>query len=382
MKTTASKKTTARQFWLAVHLYLGLALGLLMSVIGITGSLLVFYIQLDQWLNPELIISESTEPRQSYQALWKSLQASEPNRLHGWRLEIPDDKTSPITARYYKPEETEHHGFAPMMVAINPYTAEIINKRFWGQYLITWIYDLHYTLLLDTNGKLIMAIIGLLLTVSLLSGVYLWWPPLHKLKAALTIKRASSSQRFNYDLHKVAGIYTLLIMLMLALTGIALEVPNYINPAIHYFLPIDIQPPKLQSTPNSTLLTISADQAVATAQQLFPQTRLCWIETPDGPTGTYRINLRQDFEPSQRFPKTNIWIDQYSGKILLINDPKQQSSGTTLLSWLHPLHNGEVFGLTGQILVLVTGFACPLLFFTGVIRWLQKRRAKQKNRRD
>ncbi|MFM8341196.1 MAG: PepSY-associated TM helix domain-containing protein, partial [Methylomonas sp.] len=264
----------------------------------------------------------------------------------------------------------------------NPYTAEIINKRFWGQYLITWIYDLHYTLLLDTTGKVIMAILGLLLTVSLLSGVYLWWPPLHKLKAALTIKRGSSEQRFNYDLHKVAGIYPLLMMLMLALTGIALEVPHYVNPAIDYFLPIDKPPPKPQSTPNSTLLAITADQAVATAQQLFPQTRLCWIETPDGPTGTFRINLRQDFEPSQRFPKTNVWLDQYSGNVLLINNPKQQSSGTALLSWLHPLHNGEIFGLTGQVLVLVTGFACPVLFVTGVIRWLQKRRAKQKHRRD
>ena len=44
--------------------------------------------------------------------------------------------------------------------------------------------------------------------------------------------------------------------------------------------------------------------------------------------------------------------------------------------WLSKLHSGQAFGWTGRILVFITGLICPLLFVTGLIRWLQKRRAK------
>lgn len=367
---------TLRKWWLAVHLYTGLTLGLLISIIGITGSILVFYIEIDEWLNPELVINNvSAHP--SYEAIKTALQTSESERLHAWRLEIPEKPNRAITARYYKPEETAVHGFAPLMVAINPYTGEIINKRFWGQYALTWLFDLHYTLLLDATGKVIMAVVGLFLALSIFSGLYLWWPPLSKIVTAFTIKKNTSRQRIIYDIHKISGVYPLVILLIVTFTGIALEIPEYINPAINYVYPIDAPAAKPQSTPAINSVPISVDQAVATARQLFPHARLSWIETPDGTMGTYRINLRQDFEPSKRFPKTNVWIDQYSGRVLLVNNPARQSAGNTLLSWLHPLHNGEAFGMTGRILIFVSGFACPLLFVTGLLRWLQKKRAKR-----
>jgi len=45
------------------------------------------------------------------------------------------------------------------------------------------------------------------------------------------------------------------------------------------------------------------------------------------------------------------------------------------------LHSGRAFGWTGRILVFLTGLACPVLFVTGLIRWLQKRKAnKLKNK--
>ncbi|MDD1622264.1 MAG: PepSY domain-containing protein [Methylococcaceae bacterium] len=375
MKQTAGKKQAARRFWLAVHLYLGLWLGLLLSVAGLTGSLLVFYIELDEWLNPELAVNQSSLDRQSYEMIFQSLLGAEPHRQHAWRLEIPEHPQRMITARYYKPEETEHQGFAPLLVSVDPYSGAVVAKRFWGQFAMTWLYDLHYTLLLDQGGKIAMAIVGLLLIVSLISGVYLWWPPLHKLRSALSFKKSASPERLNYDLHKTGGVYNLIVLAMLAVTGIALEIPEYINPAIGFFSPLH-KPPKPESSPASNGKRISLDQAVAIAQRQFPEARLCWIETPDGEKGSYRINLRQAGEPSRRFPKTNVWIDQFSGHILAIGDPKQHTTGDSIIAWLHPLHSGEAILMPGRMLVFAAGLACPLLFVTGVIRWRHKRRNK------
>lgn len=46
------------------------------------------------------------------------------------------------------------------------------------------------------------------------------------------------------------------------------------------------------------------------------------------------------------------------------------------MQWQWFLHSGQAFGWTGRILVFLSGLACPVLFVTGVIRWLQKRRAR------
>ncbi|WP_446809920.1 PepSY-associated TM helix domain-containing protein [Methylomonas sp. 2BW1-5-20] len=381
MKSTASKKPARRQFWLAAHLYLGLSLGLVIAVVGLTGSLLVFYIDLDEWLNPQLIISEPSAQRLSYEDIFQALRRAEPARQRGWRLEIPDDPRRAITARYYKPQETEHHGFAPLMVSVDPYSGAVLADRFWGKFAMTWLYDLHYKLLLDETGKILLAIVGGLLLISLVTGVYLWWPPLHKLKNALSLKRHASRERLNYDLHKLAGIYSLIVMLVLALTGIALEIPQYVNPLLGHFSPLQASPKPLSVPPQTHQARISLDQAVAAGQAVFPLARLCWIETPDGTGGSYRINLRQAGEPSQRFPKTNVWVDQYSGQVLAVSNPDELGGSDTVINWLHPLHTGEALGLTGRLLVLFSGLLCPVLFITGVIRWLQKRRGREMRHR-
>jgi uncharacterized iron-regulated membrane protein len=60
-----------------------------------------------------------------------------------------------------------------------------------------------------------------------------------------------------------------------------------------------------------------------------------------------------------------------------VRDPAHGSGGDVFIQWQWPLHSGQAFGWTGRILVFVFGLICPLLFATGVIRWLQKRRAKR-----
>lgn len=365
-----------RQRWLSLHLYLGLIFAVFLATASITGSLLVFYIELDELNNPELLVKDSTSPRQSYQKIFDAIKDSEPSRTGAWRLEIPEQNDRMISARFYKPAETHDHGFAPMMIHVDPYSAKVVSKRFWGQYLMTWIYDLHYTLLLETTGKWTMAVIGLILLISLSSGLYLWWPSQHKWLTAVSLKRNGSKQRLNYDIHKLSGIYSCIVLLVIALTGIALEIPEYINPVINRFSLIE-KTLKPLSISNHDQSAISLDHAIAIAQKVFPNAKLSWIETPENATGSIRINFRQAGEPSQRFPKTNVWIDQYSGQILATQDPFRQTAGTQIIHWLHPLHSGEAFGLLGRILVCLSGIALSALIVTGMIRWLDKRRIKK-----
>jgi len=372
-----------RQIWLTLHLYVGLSFGFIFVLSGLTGSLLVFYVEIDELINPELQISrESATVPKSYEELFQALRVRHPERLKAWRLEIPRNNQAMMMARYYKPQETEHLHFAPFIVWVNPYTANVVSSRFWGQYLMTWLYDLHYTLLLDLTGKTIMACIGGVILVSLLTGVYLWWPGPGKLKPALVFKGHTSRARFNFDLHKINGIYSLLFLFLLVISGILLELPDFFNPGINKLSHL-FKAKTHHSISQNGNQRISLDRAVDIALQQFPKATLRWIETPVDVNGSYQIMLYQSGEPSRRFPKSTVWIDQYSGKVLDIRNPINNSSGDTFLSWLHPLHSGEIAGLSGRWLVFLLGFIPAILFVTGLIRWLQKRDARNlKNTRN
>jgi uncharacterized iron-regulated membrane protein len=366
-----------RAVWLAFHLYLGLSVGFVFVLAGITGSLLVFYVELDEVINPQLQIAEqhSKEAPQTYEALYQSLRASHPDRYGFWRLEMPRHDQAMVMARYYKPKETEHLHFAPLIAWINPYTAEIVSNRFWGETVITWIFDLHYALLLDETGKTIMGIIGLVLLIPLLSGLYLWWPAPGKLKSALMVKSRSSKARLIFDLHKTNGIYSLSVLLIVLISGAILELPDVFKPLVNTLSPL-YKTPSTQSVINPQLPRISLDKAVKVARTQFPEAVLRWIETPNSSEDTYKVFLYQDGEPSKRFPKTIVWIDQYTGKIVAIRNAKNDSAGETFIKWLHPLHNGEIAGLPGRIIIFASGIIPLILYVTGVIRWLQKRKAR------
>ena len=59
----------ARRWWLNLHLCIGLALGAVFALLGVTGSVLVFYPEIDRALNPELRASTPVARIMSVQAV-------------------------------------------------------------------------------------------------------------------------------------------------------------------------------------------------------------------------------------------------------------------------------------------------------------------------
>jgi len=374
-----ARRLRLREIWVRLHLVLALSVGLVFVLAGLTGSVLVFYVEIDRWLNPQLVVESgvvgNVGPRQSHETVFRAIRAAHPNRDGSWRLEMPMADDAPVTARYYRPVETAHLAFAPLMVSVDPFSLQVRASRLWGDTAMTWLYDLHYALLLDRDGRTVLGVTGIALMLSLASGMYLWWPRAGRYAGALTFKRRAGSARRTYDLHKLGGIYGAVVLAVVVGSGVLLELSNWVNPLIDRASPL-FRTPAVQSQRNADAPRLAVDDAVRVALMNFPGASLRWIETPDGPAGTYRINLRAGDEPGVRFPRTNVWIDQYSGEVLAIRDRQFNSAGDTLLDWLHPLHSGEAFGMAGRIVVAISGLLPLLLFVTGVMRWRQKRHAR------
>ena len=90
----------ARRFWVLCHLYLGLGIGGVFALLSLTGSVLVFYIEIDRWLTPELrIVVPEAQPPASLQEMINALQQAHPQREYSWRLEIPQRDDEALVAR-------------------------------------------------------------------------------------------------------------------------------------------------------------------------------------------------------------------------------------------------------------------------------------------
>lgn len=353
-----------------VHLWLGLSVGLLFAVTGLTGSVLVFYPEIDGALHPGLSgVAAGVRPP-SWQAVYDALHRAEPRRTGAWRIEVTPDG-GPIPVRYYTPVETRGRGFAPLMLWLDPGSLHVVRRGFWGGYATTWIYDLHYRLLLGAPGAIGMGVAGIVMLAMLVTGLWAWWPRIGGWRRSLAWKRQASPSRRLYDLHKWTGLTGAPVLLVVTATGAMLDLPDQVHPLVARASPL-FATPKPVSVPRPGGF-LPLDTLVGHAEARLPGAALAWIETPADAYGTVRVNLMVAGEPSRRFPRSNVWLDPYDGRVLAVRDERADSPGDTLLAWLHPLHGGEALGLAGRWLVFVSGLLPALLFGTGLWRWTMRR---------
>jgi uncharacterized iron-regulated membrane protein len=365
-----------RKYFYWLHLHLGLWAGVLFVLLGLTGSLLTFYPEIDYLLNP------STKPRTtavnaiSVQKVYEVLRREYPERTGSWRIEIPMAADSAIAARYYKPAETADKTFAPIMVTIDPVTYQITSSRFWGSYAVTWIYDLHYTLLLDESGHNAVGIIGMLMLISLILGYWLWMPKWGNI--ARHLKPTIRSQRVKkiYDLHMILGVYGGVLIAILSLTGVVLAFPNASKSMATSLLNFEPPMPVFVDLLKAQQLEANLDELVLHSAKVLPQSELRWIETSGADGRAVTLSLMNGDEPIRRFPQTYLKFHPVTGQVLHQRDYHQLPNGDKLWAWVHPLHNGEAFGFVGRLVATMLGLIPAALLVTGLIRYLDKRKAR------
>jgi len=376
-----------RKLWLKVHLYLGLFAGGIFVLIGLTGSLLAFEFPLDEWLNPKLMTVPVDQENNSYLPL-DSIVASGLKALpaNGKTISLGFPRHSGLAFDLWFEQPSPNADYLERhQIFINPYTAEVTGQRLlidferiWRDPFKDFILRLHYSLGLASTGMNIVGFIGFGLLFSVLTGLILWCPSPGKLRNALTIKRNASPERFNFDLHKTFGFYSSVVLLFLILSGVYLVFPEYGRGLVSVFSPVTEPYPKYQSVvPNGDKKPISLAKVKAITDARFPDGQYRFIGFPEDEEGVYFVGKPEIDEVNQKEAYRRLWIDQYSGKIIHLRESNMRTAGDIFVEWLYPLHTGEAFGFTGQLIILISGLIPLLLYVTGVNRWLQKRQANQ-----
>jgi len=368
------KKWLSRTTWLNVHLFLALAVGFIFAVLGFTGSACVYREALDELLNPQLVVEEAQGDYQSLDQIMASVRAVHPDRHGEWTLELPRSANVMMTAWFDKPRETFFERYAPLMVSVNPYTAEVVASRFWGQTVTTWLLDLHTQLQFDQAGWNIVGYSGLLLMASVFSGLYLWWPGVQNIRSAVQIRVRSGVMRLLFDLHRMIGLLSAVALLLLAFTGFHLSFPLVLE---DLFGSTGMAHGETGRTISSTAIPNNHPTLLEAAEFIargpFPKAELRRVTTPDGNSGVYRVNLRQKGEVNQRHPYTTVWVDRWSGHIKEVRNPAAFGKGETLITWMWPLHTGEALGVYGRFCWFLAGQSLLFLYISGFVRWLHRK---------
>ncbi len=393
------KLKARRKLWLDVHLYLGLVAGAILAVVGLTGGILVFYQEMQEVLSPELaVVSTPPENQKQLHSLDDIVAAAETAKPQGsrfFKVYYPRKPDVAYKLLYFVRAESQANNGDGYYIFVDPYAAKVQGiqlwhpkDRYWGRPLVSFIMQLHWCLLLGKKiGGVLNGILAVLSIISLLTGLIVWWPLTGKFKQALTFKRNTSGVRFNFDLHKTVGFYSAVVLLPVLFSGIYFNLPDQVNVLVKLFSPTDR--PNAFSTvpvaihsgpPQAGQQAISFSKVEAIVQERYPAGKLWMLNAPKNREDVYTV-MKNDVTEISRFTGyRDFAIDQYSGEILKVYDRGTGSIGDVFLDWQWPLHSGHAFGWSGRVLVFLSGLACPVLYVTGVIRWLQKRRATRTKR--
>jgi len=391
---------------------MGLSMAVFLVIAGLTGSLLVFYDDLDAALNPHLYRahppSENT-PLLDPLVIRERLLATYPTIDINWITLKPS--TEHALRIRVSPRQTSGKTVSPPLVFneifVNPYTGEVQGTRTWGRItdglenLLPFLYKLHYQLALGQFGTLLMGIIALLWTIDCFAGIYLTFPGksrpspcrqtpktsvpitwLKRWRKAWRIRWKSRGYAFNFDLHVASGLWLWLLLFVLAWSSVAFNLGIVYYPVMN--MAFDFQDPRqfvtdsqLETRHQARLSYAEIRDIALTHLHSHPAAPVTHIE----PTGmsyikryrAYQYRFRSDRDVHEHWGRTRLYIDAYSGAILGMNIPTGETSGDTVSTWIKTLHMAGVWGLPYKILLSITGGMVALLSITGVIMWWRKR---------
>lgn len=314
-----------------VHLWTGIALGLYVLAISISGSAIVFrneiYKEADQ--GPRKVVVKGEKLPED--TLKKAAEKLYPGDTVSY---VWPSKDADVATELW----LDHNG-ARNQRLFDPYTAEDLGPSVpYAIQVAAWFVDLHTDLLAGDAGREINGWMSVIFTALCISGIVVWWPGIDRWRRSLLIDPRAGWKRINWDLHSAVGFWSFGLVFMWALTGIFVVWPlpverviNHYSPLIRYALPEDIA-----EAPSAALPAGIVAQPAPSPQAL--------PAPPGGGKGGFGKGRRRRPEPVY-------------------------SPGDQVVRWMYYLHFGNFAGNKTKALWVALGLLPAMLFVTGTIMW-------------
>jgi uncharacterized iron-regulated membrane protein len=384
------------------HRYVGLLMTVFLVVAGLTGSLLAFYHELDETLNPSLYEVQHApgarrlDPFEQREAVERQLPAG--LRAQRVSFEAREGVASLVEVSAAAGAEREHDD----ELFLDPYSGHLLGSRRWGDItqgtrnLMPFLYRLHYSLALGEVGTTLFGVTALLWTLDCFVGAYLTFPwsrPHERRTPRVWLARwkpawlVRGGQLFSwvFTWHRASGLWVWAMLLVFAWSGVALNLREVYKPVMGAAFGLEepaymrlprLDPPALEPTlgwreAHRRGQALMADKAAAAGFEVLAERRL--VFEPE--LGAYRYQVQSSLDVSDSYASTSVHFDARDGHLLAFDAPTGQNAGQTLTTWLYQLHFGSVrgLGLPYRVFVCLMGLAVAVLSVTGAWVWWVKR---------
>ena len=215
-----------------VHLWTGVAVGLYVAMISLTGSILVYRNELYRAFSPEPRLVQdpgvALPPDDLEQAVQRTFPAArivvvEPGPTPNHAADVTLERDGERTRRLVHPATGADLG--PTLPL--------------GYRVSAWMLDLHDNLLNGPAGRRVNGVGAIALLMLCASGLIIWWPGAARWRRSVLIDTGARWKRLNWSLHSVLGFWFFAFILMWSLTGIYLSLPDQVSALLDYIEPLD-----------------------------------------------------------------------------------------------------------------------------------------------
>ncbi len=337
--------------------------GLYVIVISVTGAALVFRIDLQRAAHPHLFTPRAEGPLADPVTIMESVSRAYP----GQRLSGVD---APTTARpTYLAYVTTPQTFTTVL--IDPVSAVVLGELPERSFVRT-LQDLHYDLLGGRTGRTINGIGAAAMLLMGLTGVCIWWPGRKAWWRAFTIDTTRRGHRLWWEVHRAVGIWSVLLIVMWAITGLYFAFPQPSRALVAAISPLTVD-----RAPTSRQATTAAAEPswramVDHARRFHPDGHVARVVLPFGERGAFLV-MFAGASPTPAYSNLDaVYLDRRTGERLeaAVTPP---TAGDRLVRWIAPLHVGSFGGAPIRLLWFAGGWLPVILVTTGVVVWWKRR---------
>jgi uncharacterized iron-regulated membrane protein len=363
------------------HLWIGIILGIYFSLLGLTGSTLIFKNEFNRIFERNLhqVTIPADQTRASLDVIAQTFKQATPGAKIS-TLILPEKPDETITIVYHsiqpnQPGGTRHDW---RQCFINPYSGAIIGDEIGGGEFFHTIRNLHARLLLEDVGINLNRYGVLCIITLLVSGLWLWLPNpkyfLLQLLQRATIRFDAPFNRVVFELHNAVGFYSSSFLLILATTAVTALWYDQANAVVcaltntPFFAKKDL--PSLERE-----MTFSYDQVFANTKDAVPGYSPALISD-------HMTVLMQPPDNHYVFPRiVTVSLDEKTCVVTHIDRPENKPLGMQIMNWTMPVHFGQWgYGIgyyPVKCLWVLIGFCPSLLCITGFLMYFGKQNATE-----
>jgi uncharacterized iron-regulated membrane protein len=350
-------------FW--IHLTVGLAAGLVIFIMCVTGALLGFERQIVAWADRGSfhVVPPAGAQKLGAEALLAKLPEAPST------LTMRSDPSEPVEAGFGR-ERT---------VYLNPYTGAVLGEGSKGVHkFFTQVTDWHRWLATTVEnratGRGLTGACNLLFLFLILSGPFLWLPrrlSWKHVRPVILLRIRASGKARDWNWHNVLGIWSTAPLAIIVASSVVMSYPWANN--LLYTL-TGTQPPQQtgrgpggprreRRAPNFSGL----DGLWARAEKQVPEYRSISLRL-DGPPA-FTIDWGSGGQPQKRATLT---FDRRTGEVQRWEPFSSFNTGRRLRSYARFGHTGEVGGIPGQIVASAASASGAFLVYTGIARAIRR----------